>query len=124
MVADFIRECQYLEWISNVVLVKKLNGTWRVCVDFTDLNMSCPKDSYPLPKIDELVHAIAGHAMLSFMDSLSRYLHIPLCIEDQEKTAFATDRGLHCYKVMPFEPLIRETIRGRRDSQEQAGYRA
>ena len=50
--AGFVREVNYLEWISNVVLVKKTNGKWRMCVDFTDLNKACPKDSFPLPKID------------------------------------------------------------------------
>ena len=100
--AGFIRECQYPEWVSNVVLVKKPNGTWRMCVDFTDLNKACPKDSYPLPKIDKLVDATAEHALLSFMDAFSGYHQIPLHPEDEEKTAFITDRGLHCYKVMPF----------------------
>ena len=50
--AEFIREAKYLEWISNVVLVKKANEKWRMCVDFTDLNKACPKDSFPLSKID------------------------------------------------------------------------
>ena len=100
--ADFILECHYPEWISNVVLVKKPNGTWRICVDFTDLNKACPNDSYPLPKIDKLVDAMAGHALLSFMDAFSGYHQVALCPEDQEKTAFITDRDLHCYKVMPF----------------------
>ena len=100
--AGFIRECQYPEWISNVFLVKKPNGTWRMCVDFTDLNKACPKDSYPLPKIENLVDATIGHALLSFMDVFSEYHQIPLCPEDQEKTVFITDRGLQCYKVMPF----------------------
>ena len=67
--AGFVRESQYPEWISNMVLVKKPNGTWRMCVDFTDLNKAFPKDSYPLPKIDKLVDAMAGHALLSFMDA-------------------------------------------------------
>ena len=71
--AGFIREWQYPEWISNVVLVKKSNGTWRMCVDFMDLNKACPKDSYPLPKIDKLVDVTAGHALLSFMDAFSEY---------------------------------------------------
>ena len=69
--AGFIRECQYPDWISNVVLVKKPNGTWRMCLDFTDLNKACPKDSYPLLKIDKLVDAIARHALLSFMGAFS-----------------------------------------------------
>ena len=73
-----------------------------MCVDFTDLNKACPKDSYPLLKIDKLVDATAGKALPSFMDAFSGYHQIPLCPEDQEKTAFITDRGLHYYRVMPF----------------------
>ena len=98
----FISECQYSEWISNVVLVKNPNGTWRMCTDFTDLNKACPKDSYLLPKFDKLVDTTAGHALLSFMDAFSRYHQIPLCQENQEKTAFIIDRGLHYYRMMPF----------------------
>jgi len=55
----FIRECQYAEGIFNVVLIKKPSGSWRVCVDFTDPSKACPKDSYPLPKINKLVDAKA-----------------------------------------------------------------
>ena len=73
-----------------------------MCVDFIDLNKACPKDSYPLPKINKLVDIIAGHALLHFMDAFLGYHQISLYREDQEKTAFITDRGLHCYKVMPF----------------------
>ncbi|KAL5545680.1 hypothetical protein UlMin_005367 [Ulmus minor] len=69
----FIEEANYPDWIANVVLVKKANGNWRVCVDFTDLNRACPKDSFPLPRIDQLVDATAGHELLSFMDAYSRY---------------------------------------------------
>ncbi|XP_068498336.1 uncharacterized protein [Phaseolus vulgaris] len=53
--AGHIKEIQYPEWLANVVLVKKSNGKWRMCVDFTDLNKACPKDSYPLPSIGALV---------------------------------------------------------------------
>lgn len=100
--AGFVRECQYPDWLANVVLVKKANGTWRMCVYFTDLNKACPKDSYPLPKIDRLVDATAGHSLLSLMDAFSGYHQIPLCKEDQEKTSFITEQGLFCYNVMPF----------------------
>jgi len=92
--AGFIQECQYPEWILNVVLVRKPNGTWRMCVDFTDLNKACPKDSVLLPKIDKLVDVIAEHALLSFMDAFSWYHRIPLCLGDQEKATFITDRSL------------------------------
>ena len=67
--ARFIREVAYPEWVSNVVLVAKSNGKWRMCVDFTNLNKACPKDGYPLPRIDLLVDATAGREMLSFIDT-------------------------------------------------------
>jgi len=73
-----------------------------MCVDFTDLNKACPKDSYPLPKIDHMVDATAGHTLLSFMDVFFGYPQICLCPEDQEKTAFIMDHSLHYYKMMPF----------------------
>ncbi|KAL5562028.1 hypothetical protein UlMin_031775 [Ulmus minor] len=74
--AGFIEEANYPDWIANVVLVKKANGNWRVCVDFTDLNRACPKDSFPLPRIDQLVDTTAGHKLLSFMDAYSGYNQI------------------------------------------------
>ena len=73
-----------------------------MCVDFTDLNNACPKDSFPLPRIDQLVDSIAGHELLTFMDAFSGYNQILMKEEDQEKTAFVTSQGLYCYKVMPF----------------------
>ena len=76
MAAKFIREVYYPDWLANVVMVKKAIGKWRMCVDFTDLNKACPKDSYPLPRIDQLVDSTAGHKLLSFMDAFSRYNQI------------------------------------------------
>ena len=83
-------------------MVKKPNGKWRMCVDFTDLNRACPKDSYPLPRINTLVDSTARHELLSFMDAFSSYNQIKMKEEDQEKTSFVTNQGLFCYKVMPF----------------------
>ena len=100
--AGFIREVYYPDWLANVVLVKKANGKWRMCSDFTDLNKACPKDSFPLPRIDQLVDSIAGHKFLTFMDAFLRYNQIKMAEEDQEKTAFITSQGLYCYKVIPF----------------------
>jgi hypothetical protein len=74
--AGFIREVYYLEWLANVVMVKKSTGKWRICVDFTDLNKACPKDSYPLPRIDQRVDSTAGHKLLSFMDAFFGYNQI------------------------------------------------
>ena len=83
-------------------MVKKNNGKWRICVDFTDLNRACPKDSYSLPWIDTLVDSTARHELLSFMDAFSGYNQIKMKEEDQEKNSFVTSQGLFCYKVMPF----------------------
>ena len=83
-------------------MVKKANGKWRMCVDFTDLNKACPKDSYPLPRIDTLVNSTTRHQLLSFMDAFSGYNQIKMDEADQEKTFFVTSQGLFCYKVMPF----------------------
>ena len=100
--AGFIREVYYPDWLANVVLVKKANGKWRMCVDFTDLNKACPKDNFPLPRIDQLVDSTAGHKLLTFMDTFSGYNQIRMAEEGQEKTAFITSQGLYCYKVIPF----------------------
>ena len=100
--AGFIREVYYPDWLVNVVMVKKNNGKWRTCVDFTDLNRACPKDSYPFLRIDTLVDSTAKHELLSFMDAFSGYNQIKMKEEDQEKTSFVTSQGIFCYKVMPF----------------------
>ncbi|XP_022851528.1 uncharacterized protein LOC111373252 [Olea europaea var. sylvestris] len=100
--AQFIREVQYPDWLANVVLVKKANGKWRVCIDFTDLNKACPKDSYPLPRIDSLVDSTSDHKLYSSLDAFSRYHQIPMATEDQEKTSFMADSAIYCYKAMPF----------------------
>ncbi|XP_022872734.1 uncharacterized protein LOC111391716 [Olea europaea var. sylvestris] len=100
--AQFIREVNYPDWLTNVVLVKKACGKWRVCIDFTDLNKGCPKDSYPLPRIDDLVDSTSGHKLYSFLDAFSGYHQILMTEEDQEKTSFMADSAIYYYKVMPF----------------------
>ena len=71
--AGFIKEIKYPEWLANVVVVPKKGGKWRVCVDYTNLNEACPKDSFPLPRIDQIVDTSAGHGMLSFLDAFLGY---------------------------------------------------
>ena len=73
-----------------------------MCVDFTDLNKACPKDSFPMPKIDLLVDATVGHSRMSFLDAFQGYHQIPLALDNQKKTAFVTLVGNYHYKVMPF----------------------
>ena len=102
LATNFIREVHYPEWLANVVMVKKANGKWRICVDFTDLNQAYPKDSFPLPKIDQLIDSTADLKLLTFMDAFFGYNQILMAEEDQEKTAFVTSQGLYYYRVMPF----------------------
>ena len=76
--AGAIKEVFYPEWLANTVVVKKKTRKWRVCVDFTDLNKACPKDPFPLPRIDRLVDATVGHPRMSFLDAFQGYHQIPL----------------------------------------------
>ncbi|KAL2232611.1 UNVERIFIED_CONTAM: Retrovirus-related Pol polyprotein from transposon 17.6 [Sesamum indicum] len=90
--AGYIMEVQYTNWLSNVVVVPKPGGKWR----------ACPKDPYPLPRIDALVDSTAGYELFSMMDAYQGYHQIFMAEEDQDKTSFVTERGIYCYKVMPF----------------------
>ena len=69
----FIQEVLHTTWVANVMLVKKLSGGWRICVDYTDLNKVCHKDLYPPPNINHLVDDASGFGMLSFEDAFSGY---------------------------------------------------
>ncbi|XP_057452568.1 uncharacterized protein LOC130744393 [Lotus japonicus] len=73
-----------------------------MCVDYTDLNKACPKDSYPLPSIDKLVDGALGNELLSLMDAYSGYHQIKMHPSDEDKTAFMTARVNYCYQTMPF----------------------
>ena len=100
--AKAIKEVEYLEWLANVVLVKKENDKWRLCIDFTNINRAFPKDSFPLPRIDLIVDSTAEHELLSFMDAFSGYNQISMDPSNQEKTSFVNGQGTYCYGVMPF----------------------
>ena len=71
--AGAIKEVFYPEWLANTVVVKKKSGKWWVCVDFTNLNKACPKDLFPMSRIDQLVDAIVGHHRMSFLDVFQGY---------------------------------------------------
>jgi hypothetical protein len=79
------------------------NKDWRMCVDYTDLNKTCKKDPFGLPRIDQVVDSIVGWSLLSFLDCYFRYHQIPLKEEDQIKTSFITPFGAFCYTAMPFK---------------------
>ena len=100
--AGFIKEVTHPEWVANVVLVKKANAKYQMCVNYTDLNKACPKDNYQLSIIDQLVDSTACHRLHSFIDAAQGYHQIPMKKKDEEKTSFITHEGLYCYTVMPF----------------------
>nr|CAE05579.3 OSJNBa0032N05.7 [Oryza sativa Japonica Group] len=97
-----IQEIDHPEWLANPVLVRKSNGKWRMCVDFTDLNKACPKDDFPLPRIDQLVDSTAGCELMSFLDAYSGYHQIHMNPAHIPKTAFITPFGTFCHLRMPF----------------------
>jgi hypothetical protein len=91
------------EWLANCVLVfKKNNNEWRMCVDYIDLNKHCPKDPFVLPCIDQFIDSIADCILLSFLDCYLGYHQIALKEEDQIKTAFITPFGAYAYTTMLF----------------------
>ncbi|GJV53941.1 reverse transcriptase domain-containing protein [Tanacetum coccineum] len=100
--ARIIREVHYHDWLSNPVMVKKHDGSWRMCVDFTDLNKAGPHDCYPLPEIDWKVESLCGYPFKCFLDAYKGYHHIQMAESDEEKMAFHTSQGVYCYTKMPF----------------------
>jgi hypothetical protein len=96
-----IREVTYPQWLANTVMVKKANGKWRMCIDFTDLNKACPKDEFQLPRIDSLVDAAANSELKSLLDYYSGYHQIWMKKEDEPKTSFITPSGTYCYLRIP-----------------------
>ncbi|GJZ95895.1 reverse transcriptase domain-containing protein [Tanacetum coccineum] len=100
--AGIMREVHYHDWLSNPVMVKKSDNSWRMCVDFKDLNKACPKDGYPLPEIDWKVESLCGFPFKCFLDAYKGYHQIQMAEEDEEKTVFNTNQGIFCYTKMPF----------------------
>jgi hypothetical protein len=92
--ARLICEVAHPTWISNPVVVPKANGSRHLCVDFTNLNKACPKDPYPLPRIDQIIDSTAGCDLLCLLDAYSGYHQIKMAKEDEEKMAFITPCGV------------------------------
>jgi hypothetical protein len=89
-------------WLANPVLVPNKIGQWRMCIDYTDLNRHCPKDPFPLPRIDQVVDSTVGSVLLCFLDCYLGYHQIALKVSDQDKTTFIMSHGIHCYTAMTF----------------------
>lgn len=124
-VADLVRkgmvESTDSSWSSPVVLVKKKDNSWRLCVDYRRLNAVTRKDAYPLPRIDDSLDALAGSVLFSTLDLLSGYWQVPLDQDAQDKAAFVTRGGLWKWKVLPFgltsapasfERLMEQVLKG------------
>jgi hypothetical protein len=102
LATGFIKEVFHPEWLANPMLVKKKNGKWRMCVDYTSLNKACPKHPFPLPRIDQIVDSTTGCELLSFLDAYSSYHQIKMKESDQLVTSFITLFGTYCYVTMLF----------------------
>jgi hypothetical protein len=100
--AGFIKEVFHPTWLANLVLVKKKNGKWRMCVDYTSLNKACPKVPFPLPRTDQIVDSTVGCELLCFLDAYSGYHQRKMKESDQLVTSFITPFGMYCYVMMPF----------------------
>jgi hypothetical protein len=100
--AGFIEEVHHPVWLANPVIVPKANGKLRMCIDYSSLNKVCPKDPYPLPRIDQIVDSTSGCDLLSFLDAYFGFHQIQMSREDRKHTTFVTVDGLYCYVVMPY----------------------
>ncbi|GKB00017.1 reverse transcriptase domain-containing protein [Tanacetum coccineum] len=100
--ARIMRVVHYHDWLSNPVMVRKHDDSWRMCVDFKYLNKACPKDGYPLPEINWKVESLCGFPFKYFLDAYKGYHQIQMAEEDEEKTTFITNQGIFCYRKMPF----------------------
>jgi len=102
LLTDFIEEVRHLEWLANPVIIPKANGKLRMCIDYKSLNKACPRDPYPLPRIDQIVDSTSGCDLLSFFDAYSGFHQIQISREERKHTAFLTMDGLYYYVVMPY----------------------
>jgi hypothetical protein len=100
--AGIIEEVHHPVWLANLVIMLKANRKLRMCIDYTSLNKACPKDPYPLLRIDQIVDSTLGCDFLSFLDAYSDFHQIRMSREDRKHTAFVTVDGLYCYVVMPY----------------------
>jgi ribonuclease HI len=99
--ANFIEPVAYPTWLSNVVMVQQKSIKWRMCINFTSLNKACPKDNFPLPRIDKIVDSAAGCEVMSLLDCFSGYHQIYMKEDDKASTSFITPFGMYCFIRMP-----------------------
>jgi len=100
--SGFVTEEQHPEWMANIVPIPKKNGKIRICIDYHDLNVVCPKGEFPLPITNVMKDNTCGFERMSFMNGFSRYNQIKMYHEDEKHTSFKTPLGVYCYTIMPF----------------------
>ena len=100
--AEFIYKIEHTDWVSPIVVVSKKNGKLRVCVNLKKINVATIRDNYPLPITEHVLECVARKQAYSFLDGFSSYNQLNIAIEDQYKTAFASEWGIYAYRVMPF----------------------
>ncbi|GKF15345.1 reverse transcriptase domain-containing protein [Tanacetum coccineum] len=108
--ASIVRPVRYPTWISNPVLVKKVDETRRMCIDFKNVNSACSKDYYPLPEIDLKIEAVIGFPFKCFLDAYKGYHQIQMSEEDKEKTAFYTDQGTYSQSGRNLEAYVDDMV--------------
>ncbi|XP_076930237.1 uncharacterized protein LOC143594944 [Bidens hawaiensis] len=97
-----VREVRYPQWISSPVMIPKSDNSWRMCIDFKDLNKARPMDSYPLLEIEKKIESRFQFPLRCFLDAYKGYHQIQMNLKDEEKTAFYTNEGTFCYTKIPF----------------------
>ncbi|KAG0925429.1 hypothetical protein G6F30_013366 [Rhizopus arrhizus] len=88
-------------WAAPVILVKKKNGEYRMVIDYRKLNAVTKKDSYPLPRIDDLLDTLGKASIFSALDMRAGFHQVPLEEESKELTAFTTKYGVYHYNTLP-----------------------
>lgn len=111
--ARIIFPIRHSRWVSNLVLVRKKNRDIQFCIDFQNLNKTCQKDNFPIPLMEQILQAVEGSELMSFLDGFSRYNQVLVHLDDQLKTTFITKWGTYAYQKMSFG-LINASIKFQR----------
>nr|GEW84570.1 reverse transcriptase domain-containing protein [Tanacetum cinerariifolium] len=112
--AGVLQEVKYQTWVSNLIIMKKYDGKWKLRIDFTNINKACSREPHPLPAAELWAENLHKYQLKCFLNAYKGYHQIPMAEKDEEKTTFFTREGVFCYKRLPFGlkmqgPLIRDS---------------